>query len=75
MIRAIERYKRYVNSQKDLSYQYGSTFFNSGYIDYLDENYTASDEKPNNKTLNNRFNNFEGRTYDMSLLEQQLLNN
>lgn len=42
--RCIERYKEYVENQrkngfKDLKYQNGSTFFNSGYIDYLDDNY------------------------------------
>ena len=74
MIRAIERYKRYVSTQKDLSYQYGSTFFNSGYIDYLDENYVEREEVPQ-KTLRTEFNNFEGRSYDMGSLEQQLLNN
>lgn len=72
MIRAIERYKRYVSTQKDLSYQYGSTFFNSGYIDYLDDNYVEKDESPNN-TRGTRFNNFESRSYDMNDLEQQLL--
>lgn len=73
MIRAIERYKRYVATQKDLSYQYGSTFFNSGYIDYLDENYVEREETPKN-TKRTNFNNFEGRNYDMKSLEQQLLN-
>lgn len=75
MIRAIERYKTYVDKQKNLNYQNGSTFFNSGYVDYIDENYTPNDEKPKNQSIDNRFNNFEGRTYDMSSLEQQLLNN
>ena len=72
MIRAIDRYKRYVSTQKDLSYQYGSTFFNSGYIDYLDENYVEKDEQPK-KTNRTSFNNFESRSYDMRDLEQQLL--
>lgn len=44
-IRCIERYIGHVeerrgNGFKDLKYQNGSTFFNSGYVDYLDENYT-----------------------------------
>ena len=39
--RAIERYKQYVDSVDYLSYQNGSTFFNSGYMDYLDENYNS----------------------------------
>ena len=72
MIRAIDRYKRYVSTQKDLSYQYGSTFFNSGYIDYLDENYVEKEEQPK-KTNRTSFNNFESRSYDMRDLEQQLL--
>ena len=72
MIRAIERYKRYVSTQKDLSYQYGSTFFNSGYIDYLDENYVEKEEQPKN-TNGTKFNNFPGRTYDMKELEKRLL--
>ena len=72
MIRAIERYKRYVSTQKDLSYQYGSTFFNSGYIDYLDENYVEKEEQPKNMN-GTRFNNFESRSYDMCSLEMQLL--
>ena len=75
MIRAIDRYKSYVAKKKNLSYQNGSTFFNSGYVDYIDKNYTPSDEEPNNKKSNNGFNNFEGRKYNISALEQQLLNN
>ena len=39
MKRAIERYKRYVESVDYLHYKNGSTFFNSGYVDYLDKNY------------------------------------
>ena len=41
MSRAIERYKK--DLKKDASWrkpQNGSTFFNSGYVDYLDKNYT-----------------------------------
>jgi len=39
MIRCIERYKSYCDG-KDMQFvMYGSTFFNSGYVDYLDENY------------------------------------
>lgn len=45
LARAIERYKAHVEKQRlngftSLKYQNGSTFFNGGYIDYLDENYT-----------------------------------
>lgn len=39
MKRAIERYSD-ENANTDMQYwKYGSTFFNNGYIDYLDENY------------------------------------
>ena len=48
--RCIQRYKKWVESERkdnfeDLQYQHGSTFFNSGYIDYLDEN-VKEEEKP-----------------------------
>lgn len=52
----VDRYKQYVEKQrregfKDLKYQNGSTFFNSGYIDYLDENYTnVNNENPRERT-------------------------
>lgn len=44
LARAIERYKKYVSANSWMKYQHGSTFFNSGYIDYLDENYTEEDQ-------------------------------
>lgn len=72
MSRAIERYKNYVDSVDYLQYQNGSTFFNSGYVDYLDANYT----KPERKSNKNGFNNFSQRDYDtdeMKELERRLL--
>ena len=44
LLRCIDRYKQDVESQrangfKILAYKNGSTFFNGGYIDYLDKNY------------------------------------
>lgn len=44
LLRCIDRYKEDVENQrangfKTLAYKNGSTFFNCGYIDYLDENY------------------------------------
>ncbi|MGE5633378.1 MAG: replication protein [Caulobacteraceae bacterium] len=46
MTRAIERYKK-EKAETDMQYwQNGSTFFNSGYIDYLDANYVEAEEKP-----------------------------
>ena len=49
MERCIDRYKKYVaykrnNGFKNMNYMNGSTFFNSGYLDYLDENYENEDE-------------------------------
>lgn len=69
MSRAIERYKQYVESVDYLQYQNGSTFFNNGYVDYLDTNYT----KFTQKKTNNSFNNFPQREYDFDELERQLL--
>ncbi len=51
--RGLERFKKDMereNRPMD-KYPYGSTFFNSGYIDYLDENYNSKDppEKPYHK--------------------------
>lgn len=45
--RAISRYVKYVDSVDYLHYKNGSTFFNSGYVDYLDENYTDGDTNNN----------------------------
>lgn len=52
--RAISRYIQYVESVDYLHYKNGSTFFNSGYIDYLDANYECSDNnnKPSVKAEN-----------------------
>ena len=49
MLRTIERYIQDVeykrnNGFKTLQYKNGSTFFNTGYVDYLDENYTEQEE-------------------------------
>ena len=42
--RAIERYKAGLARDEWRKLQYGSTFFNSGYIDYLDANYTEPEQ-------------------------------
>ncbi|WP_195972698.1 hypothetical protein [Clostridium thermobutyricum] len=44
MERCVKRYIEYVENErktgfKDLQYKNGQTFFNSGYMDYLDENF------------------------------------
>ena len=74
LIRAIDRYKTELEKDKDWRKpQNGSTFFNSGYVDYLDENYAPGKaEKPKS---NNKFNQFPQRDYgDMAEMEKKLLN-
>ena len=47
LVKAIERYSSEL--QKDAGWrkpQNGSTFFNSGYVDYLDDNFVPSEDKP-----------------------------
>lgn len=67
--------KRYLEGlEQDSSWrkpQNGSTFFNSGYIDYLDENY---EKPPEPKPQRNPASVLEcERDYDFDNLEQQLL--
>lgn len=38
MLRCIDRYKDYIRGKDEQYVMYGSTFFNSGYVDYLDAN-------------------------------------
>ncbi len=71
MARAIDRYKRYVEGIDYLHYKNGSTFFNSGYIDYLDANYVP--EKTQSRK--GQFNQFPQREYDYAALEKELLGN
>lgn len=52
----------------------GSTFFNSGYVDYLDKNYEPDKRTAASSTQkSNKFNNFDQRQYDYDRLEQMLL--
>ncbi len=44
MTRAIERFKADNAGQEERFIPYGSTFFNSAYVDYLDENYVSGSE-------------------------------
>lgn len=73
--KCIERYKVELEKDKDWRKpQNGSTFFNSGYVDYLDGNYEPG--KANNKPNTNKFNNFQQRERtkeDIEKLERQLL--
>ena len=73
LVKAIERYS--LELQKDADWrkpQNGSTFFNSGYVDYLDENYSPCKDQVKKK---NKFNDFTQRDYDMNELEKQFLVN
>ena len=70
MQRAIDRYKKYVDSTDWLHYQNGSTFFNRGYVDYLDENYDPSGSRQGNS-----FNQFKQNDYDFEELEKDILSN
>lgn len=72
LVKAIDRYS--LELQKDADWrkaQYGSTFFNSGYVDYLDENYVPGKEQKSSGRKN-RFNDFEQREYGDDLEEMLL---
>ena len=76
LVRAIDRYK--IELEKDSEWrkpQNGSTFFNSGYVDYLDANYVPGEvSKPKQKK--NQFNSFPQRQMSktqMNGLEKKLL--
>lgn len=71
MKRAIERYSR-DNANTELQYwKHGSTFFNSGYVDYLDANYTPPEPRPASKPkAQAAVNNFEHKQRDFSYLEE-----
>lgn len=75
MTRAIDRYISEL--EKDSEWrrpQNGSTFFNSGYIDYLDDNYVPQKEvKTGTGAKKNSFNNIPKHDYDFDELEKQLL--
>lgn len=70
MLTAISRYKKEVDGSGWKHYQNGNTFFHSGYLDYLDENYEPSRQRDRPASL---FNNTPTRDYDMEELERKLL--
>lgn len=51
MARCIDRYKQEVQGKDEKYIKMGSTFFNSGYIDYLDENYVPPRDTSNDAIL------------------------
>jgi predicted phage replisome organizer len=76
---AILRYKQELAKDEWRKEQNGSTFFNSGYEDYLDVNYVPSENKPQSHQpqQSNKFNQFPQRNYsaqDYANLERHLLN-
>ncbi len=76
MVRAIERYKDGLERDSDWRKpQNGSTFFNSGYIDYLDENYVPDRQGIGRKKNAGQFNQFMQNDYDFEALERELLSN
>lgn len=73
---AIQRYKSELAKETWRKEQNCSTFFNSGYVDYLDGNYTPGATEPKAKSKNSQ-HNFEQRSYsaqDYADLEKKLLN-
>ncbi len=84
MTRAIDRYKYDLAKEDWRKPQNGSTFFNSGYVDYLDANYQPLEAKPRNgrkemvpdwinKSKQNKFINCHQRSYEGDNLEKMLL--
>lgn len=75
MSRAIERYKAELEKDSDWRKpQNGSTFFNSGYVDYLDANYVP-EKVQNRKGQYSQFNQFPQNDYDFEQLEKEILSN
>lgn len=72
MTRAISRYINEIKQIGWKQYQNGSTFFHSGYVDYLDENFQKSVQKKE-RSKTSGFNNEEQREYNMDELEMKLL--
>ena len=66
MIEAIEKYTDEITGQGWKHFQNGSTFFHSGYVDYLPENYA-----PPTAIGKGRLKPVE-RNYDMDALEMKL---
>lgn len=77
MQRALSRYLFDLKRENWRKPQNGSTFFTSGYIDYLDSNYAPAPEQPRSRAAGtgNKFNNFQQRDMDINGMERQLLSN
>ena len=75
MQRALSRYLSDLKRESWRKPQNGSTFFTSGYIDYLDSNYAPAPEQPRSWAAGTKFNNFQQRDMDIDSMERQLLSN
>lgn len=77
MQRALSRYLSDLKRENWRKPQNGSTFFTSGYIDYLDSNYAPAPEQSISRVAGtgNKFNNFQQRDMDIDSMERQLLSN
>lgn len=72
MTRSINRYKRYIEANKDWYKPLnGSTFFKGRYQDYIGDDY----EEPKQPVKKSGFNNFQQNDYDFEKLEEELLDN
>ena len=72
MTEAIDRYKRYIEANKDWYKPLnGSTFFKGRYQDYIGDDY----EEPKQPVKKSSFNNFQQNDYDFEKLEKELLSN
>lgn len=72
MTRGIDRYKRYIEANKDWYKPLnGSTFFKGRYQDYIGDDY-EEEKQPVKKS---GFNNFQQNDYDFDALEKELLSN
>lgn len=75
--RCVNRFVKTMESEhRDKQYwMHGSTFFNSGYVDYLDKNWTDTEHsvKANKPLPKNKFTGFEQREYDFEDIEEGLL--
>lgn len=73
MVRAIDRYKTELEKDSDWRKpQNGSTFFNSGHMDYLDANYVPGEQK-NKKSQAKGFAERDVTQCELDALERQLL--
>jgi len=67
IVKAIDRYKADLANDTWRKPQNGSTFFNSGYLDYLDDNYK---KPPLQGQKKNKFTNFEQRDWNFEAIEE-----